>query len=266
MPWFPRFGGTVFERSGESYREAFVRTQNTYGGRLGIVRMFFPGLPSSWSSINSQVGDTPLLVSFHASPQQVLVGRYDSQLRAWFADAPRGHATRWAYFHEPEDDGVSPDVYRQAWRHINALANQAHNERLRATLILMCWTLEQNSGRSWRSYYPGSDVIDLLGFDCYNGGHRADRYRPPSSMFEDVVQVSRETGKPWGIAELGSVRVSGDLLGLGRAAWLRDAASFARSHGARFVSYFDSDVGTDYRLLDEASRLAWRSIVVSQWR
>ena len=256
----PHFGGTVFERPGESYREAFLRVRRTYGGKLGIVRLFYSGLPASWSKIRSNVGSTRLAISFRAAPAEVLAGRHDAALRNWFADAPRGHVTRWSYMHEPENDSLNNGQYRRAWRHVNELAQKAGNRKLRSTLILMCWTLEKNSGRDWRDYYPGARVIDVLAFDCYNAGHRNDTYRSVRELLSGAARLSKRIDKPWAIAELGSVVVGGDD-GRGRAAWLKRVARFAHDRGARFVTYFDSDVGVDYRLHDAASRSAWRTIV-----
>ena len=258
-----RFGVSIWPRSGETYEAAFTRQSNTYG-RLGVVRMYFPGMPSPWTAIENNVGSTRVLVSFKGSPRDIVSGRYNQQLKQWFAAAPRDRTTRWSYWHEPEDDieaGMfSAALYRQAWQHVNSLANAAHNKRLRSTLTLMYWTLERNSHRSWRDYYAGDRVIDVLAFDCYNSGYQSDRYRGPRELLGPASALSQRVEKPWGIAEYGSVVVDGDN-GAGRARWLRQSAEFARQHGARFMSYFDSDVGTDYRLHDNPSRLAWRDQV-----
>jgi hypothetical protein len=254
---------SVWPNPGESYREAFQRQSRTYG-HLGVVRMYFPGLPASWSAIEHNVGSSRVVVSFKADPRAVIAGRHDQQLRQWFAAAPRDRTTRWSYWHEPEDDiergHFAAFQYRQAWQHINALAAAAHNRRLRSTLILMYWTLEANSHRSWRDYYAGDSVIDVLAFDSYNAGHQNDRYRAPREILGPASALAKRIDKPWGIAEYGSVVVAGDS-GPGRARWLRQSAAFAREHGARFMSYFDSDVGTDYRLHDLPSRQAWRDQV-----
>jgi len=255
------FGGTVFERPGESYGEAFQRLSKAYGGSLDIVRMFHSGLPRPWSTITSDIGDTPLVVSFNADPGAIVAGRHDQMLSQWFADAPRTRPTYWSYFHEPENDGVSHSQYRAAWRHISSLEDRADNPQLNATLIMMCWTLEKNSGRDWRDYYAGDDVVDVLGFDCYNGGHRKGRYRDPIDMMEDVTALSESLGKPFGIAELGSVVVGADGGTRGRAEWLTEYARVIRENGGLFGTYFDSDVGTDYRLNDDASQAAWRAVI-----
>jgi len=258
-----RFGTTVWPREGETVRQAFLRQGRTYGD-LGVVRVFFPGLPASWSTIRSNVGQAPVVVSFRALPSAVVAGRYDNQLREWFANAPRDRVTRWTFWHEPEDDvaagTINPEMYRRAWAHIKALADRADNRRLRATLTLMCWTFEPNSHRDWRDYYAGDKVIDVLAFDCYNAGARDGNYRPPQDLFGPASRLAHRIGKPWGVAELGSVVAAGDN-GRGRAEWLRRSAAYLNDHGARFASYFDSDVGTDYRLHDYPSRDAWRDQV-----
>lgn len=262
-----RFGTTVFRQSGESYHDAFLRQQRTYGP-LGAVRMFFPGLPGSWESIRNNVGDTRVIVSFKAPPAAVVAGDYDDRLRQWFKQAPQDRVTRWSYWHEPEDDisagRFGPRMYRSAWRHINSLAQRAANPKLRSTLVLMCWTLEAGSHRNWRDYYPGNEVIDGLAFDCYNAGYDDGRYRTPDDLFSSASRLAHRVGKPWGITELGSRVATGDD-GSGRAAWLRDVARYLRNHDARFCTYFDSDVGVDFRLHDQPSQTAWSGVIQDQW-
>ena len=128
----------------------------------------------------------------------------------------------------------------------------------------MNWTLKRVSGRAWRDYYPGDAIIDVLAWDAYNPAAGRGVYQSPERMFGGVRAVSERVGKPWGIAEFGSVLAAGDD-GAGRAAWLRAVAAYLREHEACFATYFDTDIGVDYRLHDEASRAAWREILASQW-
>lgn len=259
-----QFGTTLYTGNGDSRTEA-MRRQTALYGPLGVVRLFSNGLPTSWSSLNSSIGQTPAVISFNPSPTAVLSGQLDNQLSQWFNQAPTNRVTRWVYWHEPEDDAQRGQLnltqYRAAWQHLARLADRAGNPKLRATLVLMCWTLSPGSGRDWRDYYAGDATIDGLGFDCYNGGHRKGRYRPVEDMFEPANSLAARLGMPWGIAEMGSIVVAGGGGQQGRARWLRDAASYLRSNGAAFASYFDSDVGTDFRLHDTPSRQAWRDIV-----
>jgi beta-mannanase len=168
--------------------------------------------------------------------------------------------TWWTYFHEPENDidagAFTAAQFRTAFRHVAALAAQAGNNNLRATLILMGFTTVSPS-RTWTDYYPGADVVDVLGWDVYN--HNAANgiaYTPPADVFGKVVAASLAAGKPFGIAEIGAPLLPTDP-GAGRAAYLRATADYLRSAGAQFVTYFDSTNGGNYVLDDAASVAAW---------
>ena len=65
------------------------------------------------------------------------------------------------------------------------------------------------------------------------------------------------------MTEFGSQVAVGDTTGAGRAAWLRASAAYLSSVGAVAVTYFDSPVDNDYRLLDANSLAAWASVVAS---
>jgi hypothetical protein len=257
----PRFGGTVFERPGETYAEAYQRVTRTYGGNLDAIRLFFPGAPSPWKRIRAKVRETPVVVSFRMDPRAVASGRYDRSMRRWFASAPTNRPTYWSYWHEPENDGVNKRAYRRAWRHLDKLADRARNPQLRSTLILMCWTLDRASGRNWRHYYAGPRAIRVLAFDCYNTGRKSNVYKSPRAILKKVVRLARRVDKPWGVAEFGSTSIPAAGGHQGRARWLRSYASYVQRRGGEFATYFDSHVGYDYRLHDRPSRIAWRNIV-----
>jgi len=251
------------EQPGETYQQAFHRLDTLYGG-LDTVRVFYGGLPANWPG-KLDAGNRPLIVSFKAAPRDILAGAHDAYLRAWFRAAPTNREISWTYYHEPEDnirDGefTAPD-YRAAWQRLARLADEAGNPRLRATLILMGWSLDPRSGRNWRDYYPGRDTIDVLGWDNYNDAAAKGRYASPAEVFGRLVEVSRAEGLPFGIAETGSAIIAGDD-GTGRAAWLRDAVRYLTEAGALYIAYFDLDwrehSGVDYRLRDAPGAAAWR--------
>src|SRR6266545_145775 len=251
------------ELPGESYQQAFTRINKQYDG-VDTVRVFYPGLPQPWPG-KLDAGTRPMTVSFKTDPAEVLTGTHDVRLREWLRTAPRAQDIYWSYYHEPEDDIASGRFtaaqYRQAWQRISGLAREARNPRLKATLILMGWSLDPPSGRSWRDYYPGRASIEVLGWDVYNHAYAKGDYTPASTMFARVIEVSRAEGLPFGIAETGSQLAVGDT-GAKRAAWLRDLAANLTANGALFVDYFDvdkSDHGeADFRIRDAASMAAWR--------
>jgi hypothetical protein len=232
-------------------------------GTLPVVRAFNPALPRPWSATDNVAGRT-VVVSFKASPQRVTSGDLDKRLREWFTSAPDTGEIYWTYFHEPEDNIASgqftAEEFREAWKHIHGIAEEVGKENQFATLILMGWTTNPSSKRDFNDYYPGDEYVDVLGWDSYNFGHRQGQYVDPEDLFDRVISLSEELGKPWGIAETGSLIVDGDD-GSGRAAWLSRVGAYLNDRGALWVTYFESTVGADYRLHDEESRQAWSELV-----
>ena len=259
------FGTTAPREGGQSLAQAIARQDNAYG-RVPALRLFYTGLPASWEHIRSQTGKRRVVVSFKADPVAVANGRFDSELRRWFATAPTDARTWWSFWHEPEDNieggNFTAAQYRSAWKHVADLADAAHNDQLRATLILMCWTLEKGSHRDWHDYYA-AQAIQVLGWDCYNAAWQAGSYRTPENLFAQVLEIADKTGLPYGLGEFGSVLAKGDGNGADRAAWLDRSAAYLSRHGAKFVTYFDSNIGVEFRLSDRNSRLAWKRAVSS---
>ena len=259
------FGALVSPRAGETFAQAIARQDAAYG-RLAISRIFYDTSgPQPWSA-GAGLSGRPTIVSFHYPPAAVLAGTYDAAMRSWFASAPRTYDVFWSFWHEPENDidagAFSAADYRAASAHVSALAAQAGNPHLRSTLILMCYTLNPTSKRDWHDYYAGASSVSTVGFDCYNHGFRQNAYGRPWDLFGDVLQWAAATHLPWGIAEVGSVKVASDTTGDGRAAWLRQVGKLLAGK-ALFVSYFDIAKQTDYALTDAPSRLAWRQVVTS---
>jgi hypothetical protein len=256
------FGASVYQ-DGLSWESALKRSHERYGG-LEVVRVFHTGLPSPWPGRAGAVGG-PVVVSFKAPPSQILSGQHDRLLRSWFNNAPTDREIWWSYFHEPEDDvergSFTAAQWRAAFQRIAGFADSAGNPRLHNTVILMCWTVNPGSGRDFSDFFPGRDAVETIGWDCYNKAITSSQYADPKSMYTNAIATSRRVGVGWGIAETGSKKASGDSTGSRRAAWLRDVGAFLSREGAEFVTYFDSIVGGEFRLLDEPSRQAWRDVV-----
>jgi hypothetical protein len=256
------FGTSLWTGDGSSTAEALAR-ETTAFGRPDIVRTYYTGMPKAWPG-SAGVSGGPVAVSFKAAPRDVTSGRLDSQFASWFATAPKDRPIFWSYFHEPENDVESGSFttadYRAAWVHLAGLADRANNPQLRSNLILMCWTLQSGSHRNWQDYFAGASVIDTIGWDCYNKSFSAGSYGDPATMLGKAVATSKAAGVNWAVAELGSKMASGDN-GTGRAQWLTAIGSYARANGAAYITYFDSTVGGDFRLLDTPSKNAWRQVI-----
>lgn len=257
------FGATAQRKGGDSLAEA-VRRQDRKYGHMGVLRLFYTGLPDNWDRISAGAGSRALVISFKARPASIVAGDHDAYFREWFANAPNDRRVFWSFWHEPEDDiargAFAASTYRAAWSHLATIARTVGSPKLRATLVLMCWTLERGSHRDWRDYYSAS-AIRVLSWDCYNAGYSKGKYRSPSDLFTDVRAVARSTGKAFGISELGSRLANGDRTGRERARWLSRVSRYLDDAGARFVTYFDSNIGVEFRLLDRPSARSWRRSV-----
>jgi len=256
-----KYGVTLDILHGLTREEAWAQANRLYS-KPGMLRIFHPGAPSNWKAATIAKG-VDLSVSFKIQPKDILSGANDAKLRAWFQSAPKDVTIYWTYFHEPENDiqrgAFTPAQYRAAWQHVHKIAHETCQPNMHSTLILMSWTLDPLSGRNFDDYYPGSAYIDVLAWDPYN--HWSGTiYRDPKAIFEKVVSKSKAEGKPFAIAETGSLLMGNDK-GAGRAAWLTSMAKYLRDNKALYVSYFDTNQsGRDFRLTDKPSQDAWRKV------
>ena len=253
------FGSSIWrEPANEPWPDAIARHDAMFGP-LQVIRIFFGGAPKPWTAPELS-HSRPVVVSFKISPREVLEGRHDDTMRAWFAAAPRNRTVWWVYWHEPEDNIAKGEFtaadYRAAFTRLDGLANQASNPMLRTTQVLMDWTLDSRSHRNWRDYYPGANVIDVQAWDQYGYASEPGCAHESMAAHEARVPAYQTTvaeGNDYAIAEIGSICIPQ------RAAWLRDVCAWGSSR-AVFVTYFHSfgPLG-DYRLNDPASREAWKS-------
>ena len=259
-----RFGFSAYQEGGESWPQAVARRDKALG-TADVIRVFYPGVPQAWPGRAGDVG-RDVIVSFKLPPAEVNSGAYDDRLRTWFATAPTDRMIYWSYFHEPEDNiehgEFTAAQYRTAWTRIAGLADAAKNPKLKATLILMAWSVNKGSGRTWTDYYPGGNVIDVIGWDAYNTAATSKNpaYATPSAIYSPPAAAAQSVGKPFGFAEWGSVRVPGDS-GAARAAWIRASTEYQAKIGSVFSTYYDSLLNGDFRLSDGASQQALRSAI-----
>ena len=259
------FGVGVQPEPGETPEAALARVDELLGP-VGLVRVYYPGLPDPWPG---KAPGRDVVVSFKLDPAQVVAGTYDGPMRDWFGTVPAGVEVFWSYWHEPEDDieggDFTAEQFTAAFEHLDALADEAGRAagaRLRSTLVLMSWSTDPDSGRDWRDYVPAADAVDVMAWDVYNrAGPRGD-YADPATLVRRPAEASAELAKPFAVAEFGSVVVAGDS-GAGRAEWLTGMGASLDAADAVFAVYFDflwNGGADDYRLRDPASIAAWRSL------
>lgn len=251
-----------------------LATSEQMYGRLPVVRVF-QTMPTKLP-----VTDRPVVVSFKLpspdkavnSPKSVLAGKHDAALTAWFKGLTAGQEVYYSYIHEPEDNIAAGEFsaadYTAAWRRIVTLARASGSPaKLRATMILMQWTLNPASKRNWLDYYPADDVIDVFGWDFDGLAADANHGNYPDNIygFTQAPAIAALRNKPWLVAEFASARASADTYGARRAQWMtKQAHQFAVS-GCRAVCLFDTAVnGLPATPLSTAEEVAaWKALVTN---
>ena len=260
-----KFGIGLSTRGHSNLHQDLVSEQKRFGTRIPVVRTWDTGMPRSyaWSERSEWFGKRWIVTSLKLDPKEVNAGRHDAALRNYFKSAPRKQPIFYNLFHEPEDEVKRKEFttaeFRSAFRRVVNIASSYCRTNLYPTLVLMSWTVNPASGLKWRDFYPGNKYVSVLGWDPYNGANGdAKSYRKPREIFGPVVRASRAMGKPFGVAETGTVRIPGDSAGKGRAAWLRASARFLNKRNAAWVTYFQSTTKGDFELRDKPSLAAWR--------
>ena len=260
-------GGRVPLLGSSVLSEPDLHTDTGQFGRMPIVRVYYPGLPSSnaWSGGLASANHSAVIVSFKALPRTILSGADDAALRHFFDTAPSTHAIYWSYYHEPEDNIAAGQFnvadYKAAWAHIVAIARAAHNPALHSTLILMSWDLVKASHRNWRNYLPGGGIISVLGWDAYPVGSATNvnpQLTPPGGFMGPAIRASNSVHLPYGFPEFGLSTPRG------RPGWLKSVGNYIMHSGALFASYFDGNAQyPTLRLTDSASIRVWRGFVAA---
>ncbi len=250
---------------GASARAATLAQETSDFGHLGIVRVYYPGLPSSnaWTTGMPAANKSAVIVSFKAQPSAILSGQDDAALSHFFGTAPTGHPIYYSYYHEPEGnitDGefTLPD-YKAAWAHVAALARAAHNPDLHSTLILGGYDFSPSSHRSWQDYLPGGGIISVLGWDAYPPGsakNQNPKATPPETFMAKEIAAAKSVGLPYGFAEFGLSTATG------RPAWLTQVGNYLLHSGALFGSLFNGNAQyPTLKLTDAASVAVWKNFV-----
>ena len=116
--------------------------------------------------------------------------------------------------------GKDTDIYKAVWRHIHKLFDEAGVDN-----VLWVWNPHDVSLPDFKwnhplMYYPGDDVVDIIGITGYNTGtyFPGEQWRSFHDIYKPViVDYSDWFDKPFMITEFGSNSVGGD-----KAAWIDD--------------------------------------------
>lgn len=203
--------------------------------------------------------------------KDILAGAWDRYIDFFAAEARRFgrplilrlahemNLARYHWFVVPKDYGPStPALYREVYRYVAARLRAAGAGNI---LLAFCPNAESVPGpgnaadAGWnaaRAWWPGSDVVDVLGMDGYNWGtfFRKETHGWDSAWkgFADIFAPLRTElsglapDKPLVVFETGSTSLGGD-----KDAWAAEAARTASAWGIRAVLWFDVRKEQDWR-------------------
>ena len=154
---------------------------------------------------------------------------------------------------------ASPEIYRKLFCYV---VRRFKGRGANNVLWAFCPNAEslphpQWHGADWNqaaNYYPGDDVVDVLGMDGYNWGlsknkaeHGWDsRWQSFRQIFEPLRQelVALAPDKPLVVFETSCAIKGGD-----RENWVRDAIQAAREWRLAALGWFQADKEVDWRLI-----------------
>ena len=153
---------------------------------------------------------------------------------------------------------ASPGLYRQMFRYVvNIFREEGADKVLFAFNPNAESVPSPEAGAQWNrpeNYYPGHDVVDLLGMDGYNWGNTRTReehgwessFNSFAEIFTPLYQSLRRLApdKPIYVFETASVNLGGD-----KSVWVREAAATARAWGLAGLVWFDNNKEEEWRLL-----------------
>lgn len=238
-----------------------------YSGTLGYPRFFYgPGKRYGWNLwplTNRQAGDIPV-VSVKTWNEADFV--------AMLATGPLERDGGWwfCFAHEPEDeimaDALTVEQMRVVYTRARELIDASSRKGCQLLLVLNWYQLSQR-GFDARRFDPLMELVDAVGVDSYALAEDALRrvYTAPGDLFGPAVAISDRWGLPWCVPEF-AVRMASDWDRRRHARMLGRYATWARAHGALWVSYWCNPAGgyTEHICTDPMYSDAfatWRTLV-----
>lgn len=162
----------------------------------------------------------------------------------------------------------SPARYQEMYRYV---VKKFKDQRADNVRWVFCPNADSVPPEPWNriaAYYPGDDVVDVIGLDGYNWGTTQTKavngwdsqWRSFESIFTAPIGALRQvaSGKPIGVFETSSAYVGGN-----KEEWVRSALDSARSLGLGAVVWFQVNKEIDWRLQTQVSD-AVRSAIQKQ--
>lgn len=156
-------------------------------------------------------------------------------------------------------NGNAPEMFIRAWRHLHTRVCAAGATRVRWVFSPHASSHPGTPENAPAAYYPGDDVVDLVGIDAYNwhGVQDDAAWTSLESLVTPALaEVRRVSSRPVFIAETACPPDPR------RATWIEEAWGFVRREGLTGLVWFHADKECDWRLTgdrDSAHALTGRS-------
>ncbi len=235
-------------------------------GPVQIYRVFDGGFHfATWRDTNAyqqHPNATAFDYSIRVLPQRLTdaTDPINSQIRSFLATTPKNLIiTNW---HEPDETYAKNRQFTPAQYRAGLLAlarmvraqNAVDGGTRRVSLILMDITYSGTWSTQVSDWWP-TDVrdgghVDLIQGDMYEWPHNTNtaccptgytdgiKWRTASTLLSPLYNWATAHSTPWAVAELGVLEDIHDPTR--KASTLSAAVSFATSHGADHISYFDN--------------------------
>jgi hypothetical protein len=258
------FGAYVQDSAGGSLVEAQRRFERMIGRKLKATRVYlrwdssFPNQHVEWLKRRNRT----IVLSVRAVREDGSIVPWRSIADAEEGSEPYDTIVSWArrirafdkhiyliFNHEPEayfnDSLGSSSDFVDAWRKFVSVFRQEGTLNVSWTWTMTDWAFETTDERAADNWYPGDDVVDVIGADVYNFSACMSAGRPWDSFRSDLVHVrawaKSHPSKPIVLPEWGT---TSDPQDIGRkASWIRAARRLLKEPAWRrikMVLYFQS--------------------------
>lgn len=228
----------LFGIASEDFRTDMATLESATGRPPAFVQLFWQietGWPQTWATgildDVSEAGATPYIEVNTAGGdedayEQFQAGDLDADLRAMaemiddWLDAGADRRVLIAPFAEPNLPehpwGGDPDGARAAYEKVVEAFRSAGATPDQARFV---WSINGGMpvGEEYIDYYPGDQLVDIIGFSKLNRGAPWRDYEATMGVYIGEIQQELSRTKPILVAQTGSVSEGGD-----RSAWLRD--------------------------------------------
>jgi mannan endo-1,4-beta-mannosidase len=204
-------------------------------------------------------------------------GKYDAYLQRFAWESRQfgkpflirlAHEMNLARYHwggTPQEFGPeSPSRYRAIFRYVVSVFRAQKADNVRWVFCPNVDAVPQEPWNQIASYYPGDDVVDVIGLDGYNWGttqtRAADGWESKWRSFLEIFAAPLQelkriaSGKPAAVFETSSASQGGS-----KESWVLEAPDSAKSLGLTALVWFEVNKEIDWRLetnVSEAVRAA----------